>query len=138
LDPAMPDETNASSRGRLWTGRVLTGLSSAFLIFDASMKIVKPAPVLEASLRIGYPAAALVGTGIVLFACTVLYLIRRTSVLGAVLLTAYLGGAVAINVRAEQPAFNIVFPIMFAGIVWAGLMLRESWLTHLVFLKHKP
>jgi DoxX-like family len=84
---ARPDETNAPSRGRLWTGRILTGLSSAFLIFDATMKIVKPAPVLQASLRIGYPASALIGTGIVLFACTVLYLIRRTSVLGAVLLT---------------------------------------------------
>ena len=128
---SLPDETKAPSRGRLWTGRILTGLSSAFLIFDASMKLIKPAPVVQASLRIGYPESALVATGIVLFACTLLYLIRQTSVLGAVLLTAYLGGAVAINVRAEQPAFNIAFPIIFAAILWGGLYLRESRLTHL-------
>lgn len=133
----MTDETNASSQGRLWTGRILTGLSSAFLIFDASMKMLKVGPVLEASLRIGYPESALVGTGMVLFVCAVLYLIPRTSVLGAVLLSAYLGGAVAINVRAEQPAFNVAFPIMFAGIVWAGLALRESRLMRLLLLKHE-
>jgi hypothetical protein len=130
--------TEVLSQKRLWTGRILTGLSSAFLIFDGSMKLVKPGPVLQASLRIGYPESALVGTGIVLLVCTLLYLIRRTSVFGAVLLTGYLGGAVAINVRAEQPVFNVIFPIMFAGMVWAGLVLRESCLTPLVLLKQKP
>ena len=135
---SLPVETNASSRKRLWTGRILTGLSSAFLIFDASMKLLKPVPVIQASLRVGYPESALVGTGIVLFACTLLYLIRRTSVLGAVLLTGYLGGAVAINVRAEQPPFNIVFPVIFGVIVWSGLYLRESCLAHLALLRRKP
>lgn len=131
-------ETKTPARRRRWTGRILTGLSSSFLIFDGGMKLLKPAPVVQASLRVGYPESALLGTGIVLLACTLLYLIRRTSVLGAVLLTGYLGGAVAINVRAEQPAFNIAFPVIFGGIVWSGLYLRESCLEHLALLKRKP
>jgi hypothetical protein len=134
----LSGDTKAPSQKRLWTGRILTGLSSAFLVFDGSMKLVKPGPVLQAAVRIGYPESALVGTGIVLLACTLLYLIRRTSVFGAVLLTGYLGGAVAINVRAEQPVFNVIFPIIFAGMIWAGLALRESCLTHLVLLKQRP
>ncbi|MBV9158171.1 MAG: DoxX family protein [Acidobacteriaceae bacterium] len=84
-----------------------------------------------------YPESALVGTGILLFACTLLYLTRRTSVVGTVLLTGYLGGAVAINVRAEQPAFNVVFPVIFGGILWVGLYLRESRLAHLALLHRK-
>jgi len=130
-------ETRATSRRRLWTGRILTALSSAFLILDAGMKLLKAAPVLEASQRIGYPESALVGTGILLFACTLLYLTRRTSGVGTVLLTGYLGGAVAINVRAEQPAFNVVFPVIFGGILWVGLYLRESRLAHLALLHRK-
>jgi hypothetical protein len=118
--------TNAFSRKRLWTGRVLTGLAGAFLLFDASLKLLKPPFVVEATVRLGYPESTIVGIGIVLLICTLLYLIPRTSMVGAILLTGYLGGAVATNVRAEQPLFNIVFPVIFACIAWGGLWLREG------------
>jgi hypothetical protein len=131
----MPAETNELSRKRLWTGRVLTGLSGAFLIFDAGMKFFKPPIVVEATVRLGYPESTIIGIGVVLLACTLLYLIPRTSILGAVLLTAYLGGAVATNVRAEQPVFNIVFPVIFAGIAWGGLWLRDTRLEQMLTLK---
>ena len=115
----------ATSRSQSIAGWTLTGLVSLFLVFDGAMKIVKPQPVVEASLKLGYAESTLAGIGIVLLICTALYLIRRTSILGAVLLTGYLGGAVASNVRAETPAFNLVFPILFGAIIWVGLWLRE-------------
>jgi hypothetical protein len=99
------------------------------------MKLFKPPFVVQATLRLGYPESTIIGIGLVLLVCTLLYLIPRTSVLGAVLLTGYLGGAVATNVRAEQPLFNIVFPIVFATIAWAGLWLREPRLGQLLPLQ---
>jgi hypothetical protein len=129
--PIAP-ETTGISRKRLWIGRVLTGISGAFLIMDGSMKLFKPPFVVEATVRLGYPESTIIGIGLVLLICTLLYLIPRTSVLGAVLLTGYLGGAVATNIRAEQPMFNIVFPIIFATIAWAGLWLREPRLGQLL------
>ena len=131
----MPAETNELSRKRLWTGRVLTGLSGAFLIFDGSMKLFKPPVVVEATVHLGYPESTIIGIGVVLLACTLLYLIPRTSILGAVLLTGYLGGAVATNVRAEQPVFNIVFPVIFACIAWGALWLRDTRLEQMLTLK---
>jgi hypothetical protein len=125
------------SQKRLWAGRVLTGLSGAFFIFDGGMKLFKPPVVVQATVQMGYPESTIVGIGIVLLACTLLYLIPRTSILGAVLLTGYLGGAVASNVRAAQPVFNIVFPIVFACIAWGGLWLREARLEQLLPLKDK-
>jgi hypothetical protein len=99
------------------------------------MKLFKPPIVVEATVRLGYPESTIIGIGVVLLACTLLYLIPRTSILGAVLLTAYLGGAVATNVRAEQPVFNIVFPVIFAGIAWGGLWLRDTRLEQMLTLK---
>jgi hypothetical protein len=123
--PLPSAETNEVSRKRLWTGRALTGLSGAFFIFDASMKLFKPPVVVQATIQLGYPESTIVGIGVALLVSTVLYLIPRTSILGAILVTGYLGGAVASNVRAEQPAFNIVFPVAFACIAWGGLWLRD-------------
>jgi hypothetical protein len=132
----MPSaETTAYSQKRVWTGRVLTGLSGAFLIFDGSMKLFKPPAVVQATVQMGYPESTIVGIGIVLLACTLLYLIPRASILGAVLLTGYLGGAVASNVRAEQPVFNIVFPVVFACIAWSGLWLRDRRVQDLLPLR---
>ena len=131
----LPAETNELSRKRLWAGRVLTGLAGAFLIFDGSMKLFKPPVVVEATVRLGYPESTIIGIGVVLLACTLLYLIPRTSILGAILVSGYLGGAVATNVRAEQPVFNIVFPVIFAGIAWGGLWLRDTRLEQMLTLK---
>lgn len=119
-----PIATNPS-KARLYTGWTLTGLVSLFLVMDGVMKLAKPQPVLEATLKLGYPASSITGIGIALLVCTALYLYRRTSVLGAVLLTGYLGGAVASNVRVQSPVFNIEFPIICAALAWIGLFLRE-------------
>lgn len=130
-------ETHEYSRTRLWTGRVLTGLAGAFLIFDGLMKLIKPPVVVQATVEMGFPESTIAGIGITLLACTLLYLIPRTSILGAVLLTGYLGGAVASNVRAQKPVFNAVFSVIFACIVWGGVWLRDVRLEQLLPLKHK-
>jgi hypothetical protein len=133
----MATDTNEISRTRLWTGRALTTLSGLFLVMDGGMKLIKPPFVVQGTVQLGYPESAIVGTGVVLLICTVLYLIPRTAVLGAMLLTGYLGGAIAINVRAGQPAFNIVFVVIFACVAWGGLWLRITRLEQLLSLKRE-
>jgi len=123
----------AVSRGRLWTGRSLFGFTVAFMLFDAAMKLVKPVQVVQATLQLGYPEMAIVPIGVALLACVVLYMIPRTAVFGAILLTGYLGGAVASNVRAQTPAFNLIFPFVFAVLVWAALVLRDTRIEDLIF-----
>jgi hypothetical protein len=119
----------------LWTGRVISILPAVFLLLDGVMKLVKPAPVLEATIRLGYSEDIILGLGIVLIASTILYLIPRTSVLGAILLTGYLGGAVATHVRVGDPIFPIVFPIIFGVLIWGGLYLRDERLRNLIPLR---
>lgn len=123
---------SSPSRGRLWTGRLLSGGAALFFIIDGVMKLLKPAAVVESTVQLGYPEEAIVGIGLVLLACTVLYVIPRTAILGAVLLTGYLGGAVATHVRVGASWFNVLFPVVFGAVVWAGLYLRdgrvEAWL----------
>ena len=126
----------AISNGRLWAGRILSGLAALFFILDGVMKLFKPPSVVQAtSLRLGYPEGVIVGIGLVLLACTAVYLVPRTAVLGAILLTGYLGGAVASNVRAQTDLFNVVFPIVFGVLVWGGLWLRERRVRELLPLK---
>jgi hypothetical protein len=126
--PSLPFEntrTGSISKARLWTGRVLTALAGLFLLFDAAGKLVMPVFVVDAFRRLGFPVNLGVGIGILLLISTVVYLIPRTAVLGAVLLTAYLGGAVAIQMRSGSPIFETIFPVIFALLVWAGVYLRE-------------
>jgi hypothetical protein len=120
------------SKKQMWTGRVLSGIAGAFFLMDGAMKLAKPAPVVQATLQLGYPASNIVGIGIVLLVCTVLYLMPRTGPLGAVLLTGYLGGAVATNVRVSAPWFNILFPVFLGCVVWAGLYLRDRRLRSIL------
>ncbi|MFN7925757.1 MAG: DoxX family protein [Bryobacteraceae bacterium] len=117
---------SAISNKALWAGRVLSGLAGLFLLVDAVMKFIQPRQVLEATVKLGYPQSTIAGIGAVLLACTVLYLMPRTAALGAVLLTGYLGGAVATHVRAAESVFNVVFSVMFGCLVWAGLWLRDA------------
>lgn len=124
----------ATSSKQLWTGRVLTGLASMFMLVDGIMKVVKPAPVLQASIQMGYPVATLTGIGLALITCTVLYAIPRTAILGAILLTGYLGGAVASQVRASAGWFELVFPLLFAVLVWGALWLRDYRLRRILTL----
>jgi hypothetical protein len=122
--------------GSIWTGRVLTILSTLFFLLDAVMKLIKPAFVVEATVKLGYQASVIQGLGIALLVCTILYAIPSTSVFGAILLTGYLGGAVASNLRAGSPLFsNVLFPVYFAIMLWGGLYLREKRLRELVPLR---
>jgi hypothetical protein len=119
----------------LWTGRILSAIPSLFLLFDGAMKLVKPAFVVDATVRLGYPESVILGLGIVLLACTVVYLIPRTSVLGAILLTGYLGGAVATHVRHGDDLFSVLFPVLFGALLWGGLYLRDARLRALLPLR---
>jgi hypothetical protein len=102
------------------------------MIFDGVGKLVMPAPVVEASVRLGFPVSLNPGVGVLSLVCTLVYLIPRTSVFGAILLTGFLGGAVAIQMRAGSPPFETAFPVLFAILVWAGIYLRECRLWGLV------
>jgi hypothetical protein len=113
------------SKKLLWIGRILSGLAVLFFLVDGAMKLWKPAVVVEATRQLGYPESDIVGIGILLLTCTLVYFLPRTSVLGAVLLTGYLGGAVASQVRAGNRWFNVVFPVIFGALVWSGLWLRD-------------
>lgn len=122
------------SKGAIWTGRVLSTLISLLLGFDATMKLFQIAPVLKASAQLGYSAHAVFGIGVVLAVCVALYAIPRSAVLGALLLTGYLGGAIATHVRAGDPLFtHVLFPVYVAAVAWAGLVLRDGRLR--AFLK---
>ncbi len=109
----------------LWAGRCLTGLAVLFLLFDAAGKFVLPQQVVDASIRLGFPVHLNFALAIVLAVTTVLYLVPVTAVLGAVLLTGYLGGAMAIEWRAGRPVFETVFPVLFGIVLWAGILLRD-------------
>jgi hypothetical protein len=101
-------------------------LPALFLLVDGAMKLVKPEPVVKATMELGYAETVLLPLGIVLLACTILYLIPRTAVLGAILLTGYLGGAVATHVRAGHGSFEILFPVVFGALLWGGLVMRDD------------
>jgi len=116
----------------LWAGRIVSALPALFLLVDGGMKLVKPVPVVEATVQLGYPESVIFGLGIVLLACTVVYLVPRTSILGAILLTGYLGGAVATHVRVGDGLFPIFFPVILGVLVWGGLFLRDSRLRALL------
>ena len=128
-------ETVPVSKSALWAGRIISGLPILFLLVDGVMKLFKPAPVVAATLQLGYPESAIVGIGIVLLACTVLYVIPRTGILGAILLTGYLGGAVATHVRVGAGLFPILFPVFFGVLLWGGLYLRDRRLQALIPLR---
>jgi hypothetical protein len=114
------------------TGRIITVLVVSFLVFDAVMKLIKEAHVVQAFAELGYPLYLAVVIGTILLACVVVYVIPQTSALGAVLLTGYLGGAVDCQLRAGKPLFDTLFPFLFGMLVWAGLYLRDERLQTLV------
>lgn len=114
-----------SGAGWLWTGRVFSTVAILFFVLDGVMKLFKPAPVITATVGLGFPESEIVGIGVTVLICTSLYAIPRTSILGAVLLTGYLGGAIASKVRIHAPLFDICFAIIFAALIWGGLWLRN-------------
>lgn len=126
-------DAGSSPIGR-WAGRILSGLVVLFLLVDAAMKVAEAGVVLEASAKLGVPAEAIRGIGLVLLVCTLLYAVPRTAVLGAVLLTGYLGGAAATHVNAGGGAFPVGFAVGLGVLAWLGLALRKPALFGTVFL----
>jgi len=123
----MKSNQNADqSRWRQWTGRALSALGVLFLLFDSTGKLLQVKPVIDGTLQLGYSRDIVFTLGALLLACVLVYLIPRTSVLGGILLTAYLGGAVATHVRVQSPLFtHVLFPTYVAAVLWGGLLLRE-------------
>ena len=115
---------------QLWAGRIISALIVLFFIFDAVVKVLKLAPAMEGTAQLGFPLNTVFPIGVVELACLVLYAVPRTSVLGAILLTGYLGGATAAKVRLEDPWF--LFSVVFGVLVWAGLLLRDPRLRELL------
>lgn len=129
--PTSSSESLAGSRfaisnAQRWAGRIVSALVVVFLIFDCAVKVMRLPVAVEGTGRLGYPTHLVFAIGIVELICLVLFVIPRTSILGAILLTGYLGGATATQVRLENPWF--VFPIVFGILVWAGLFLRDNTL----------
>jgi hypothetical protein len=128
---AVPATTRRDPRIR--AGRILSTLAVLFLAFDASMKLLRLPQALDGTVALGYPAAVLLPLGIVQLLCLILYVTPRTSVLGAILWTGYLGGAVATHVRLGNPLFShILFPTYVAALLWLGLWLRDARLRSLL------
>jgi hypothetical protein len=128
--PGMNNDTiapNPSHAARRWTGRILGALAVLFLTFDAVAKILLVKPVVEGSAKLGFTPDSVFAIGIVLLACVICYVIPRLSIIGAVLLTGYLGGAIATHVRMGDPLLtHTLFPIYVAAIVWGALYLRDD------------
>jgi hypothetical protein len=130
-------ETTPVSKARLWAGRIMSGLPVLFLLMDGVMKLFKPAFVVEATVNLGYPENVIVPIGLVLTICTLLYVFPRTAILGAILLTGYLGGAVATHVRVSGGLFPVTFPILFGVLIWGGLWLRDDRVRVLIPLRQE-
>jgi DoxX-like family len=129
-------QTASVPKKRLWAGRTINALMVLFLLFDSGLKVMKLAPAVEATARLGYPARLVLAIGIAELICVVLLVIPRTSILGAILLTGYLGGATATQVRLEDPWF--FFPVVISLLVWGGLYLRDERLRALLPLRSFP
>ncbi len=134
----MHSATHAApvSKKMLWAGRIISALVVLFLLFDGAIKVMKLAPAVQGTAQLGYPVGVVLPLGVVLLMCTAIYTIPRTSVLGAILLTGYLGGAVATHVRAGDPLFShVLFPTYLGVLLWLGLYLREDRLRALIPLR---
>jgi len=124
------------SKGKLWTARLMSAVVVLFLVFDSTIHLTKPTPVVDAFAKLGFPLDASVGIGVVELLCLAAYVIPRTAALGAVLLTGLLGGAIATHVRAGSPAFEAyIFPILFGLLLWGGIWLRDARLRTLLPLR---
>ena len=120
-------------KARLWTARAITGFAVAFLLMDAVMKVLQLAPAVQGTIELGFPASAVLGIGLLELACLALYTTPRTSIIGAILLTGYLGGAIASQVRVAAPVFShILFPTYVAALLWGGLYLRDARVRGLI------
>jgi hypothetical protein len=127
---------NDNSKRKPWTGYILSGFAILFLLFDSGGKLMQVTPAVEGTVELGYPESVLFGLGLTLLICTILYIVPRTAILGAILLTGYLGGAIATQVRVGNPLFtHVLFPVYLGILIWGGLYLRDKGLRTLVPLR---
>jgi hypothetical protein len=134
---AVPVEQGAHDR-RPWAGIVCTVVAALFLAFDAGLKLLRAGPAVEGTTSLGYPADSVAWIGGIELGCLALYLVPRTAPLGALLMTAYLGGAVATHVRVSSPLLtHTFFPVYVALLLWAGLYLRDPRLRALAPLRNR-
>lgn len=128
IDTHLPAaRTGASSRARRWTGRALTAIAAVFLTFDAIVKLANLQVAVDANAQLGYRASLIVPIGALEVVLLAIYLVPRTSIVGAILWTGYLGGAIASQLRAGNPLLsNVLFPIYVAVLLWGGLWLRDA------------
>lgn len=129
---SLATQTAPISKKMLWAGSILSALPVLMLLFSGGMKLLKPDLVVQEFARLGYPESLVLGIGILELTCTAVYVIPRTSIVGAILLTAYLGGATATHVRVGDPFF---IPVVLGVLVWAGLFLRDQRLRALLPLR---
>ena len=133
--PSTPAIHDASTRAVI-AGRTLSTIATAFLLFDSVANLLRVQPVLDGTAQLGYSTDVVFGLGLTLLLCVVAYIVPATSAIGALLLTGYLGGAVATHVRVGNPLFtHVLFPVYMATILWAGLMLRDPRLRVLLFTR---
>lgn len=131
----MSEEVNVVNK-RPWAGYVISALPALFLLVDAIAKFFKPAPVITGTLELGYQESVIIPLGIVLLVSVILYAIPQTAILGAILLTGYLGGAVATHVRIGNPLFtHVLVPVYLGVFIWLGVYLRDPRLRRLVPLR---
>jgi hypothetical protein len=124
------------SKTSLWAGRIISALVVLFMVFDTVIKVLRLTPAVEGTLSLGYPVSVVFPLGIVVLVCVLFYVIPQSSVLGAILLTAYLGGAVATHVRVGNPLFShVLFPTYVGVLAWLGLFLRDERLRDLIPLR---
>jgi hypothetical protein len=131
----MPSDTIGApaSKTIVWAGRIMSGLVVLFMLLDSVSHLLKPKQVIDAFVRIGFPVNLSVTLGIIALVCVVFYAIPRTSIFGAILLTGYLGGAVATHLRAGSSLFGeTLFPVYFGILVWGGLFGRDARLRELI------
>ena len=125
-DSAAPARAHDLPRVQVWTGRVLSGLAVLFLTGDTVFKLVASPEALKGTAELGWSPSAVFAIGVIELVCLVAYLVPRTAVLGAVLFTGYLGGAIATHLRIENPLFtHVLFPVYVAAFIWGGLFLRD-------------
>lgn len=133
MDRATLGASAETSKGRIWTARVIGGIAVLFLLFDGVSKVMRATPSVQGTVELGFSPAVVPTLGAILLACVVLYVIPRTAVLGAILLTGYLGGAVAAQVRLGHPLLGYtLFPVYVAILVWGALYLRDDRVRALI------
>jgi len=131
METTLSHPTSAGhSKLAIWAGRIISGICILFLLFDAIAKIIKASQAITASVALGIPEHTIPAIGILLLICTIIYSMPRTAILGAILLTGYLGGAIAIMMRAGQPVY---FATVFGILVWLGLRLRNEKVRSILF-----